>query len=1219
MLFCSIFAMAGSALADDWPTWRHDAARSGVSSEQLPARLGLLWWRDLRPNQVAWPEDPRLQFDATYEPIVVGNLMVVASARTDSIVALQATTGRLKWQFFADGPVRFAPVAWHGRLYFGADDGHSYCIDAGSGRLVWKFRAAQGRRLVLGNDRLISVWPVRGGPVLDGATLRFTSGIWPFEGAQLVTVDLSDDEHAEPRFTTRVLEGVSPQGYLAESDGKLYIPGGRAVATCLDLSTDKKVPLQYGNQRETDYHLTVSGRLLFHGSEVYDTSARRTVPVVARRPVVTGNMVFCPGEHAVLAYDLAKRETITVKDRRGQDVVQQRAVLAWKLELDEDVAHPITVAVKAGNRLYCHRGNTVFAVDVPVGGQKPVVSWKTVLDDVPGSLLVAGGKLFAVTVSGRIYCFIGGAPAAVETHRWMVRPAPARAVGEVAKILRHVDDRHGYALVWGIGDGALVDALVESSAMRVIAVDSDASKVDALRRRMVDRYGRRIAVIEANPLDLAWPPYLANLIVLGDRKAAWVEQARFAPKLFQTLRPYGGRAVLDLDDAMSRQFGAVIAEGDYPNAKLTRANGRTRLIREGALPGAADWTHEYGDPSNSLMSHDQRVRAPLGVLWFGGPASRGELFYNRHYWGPGMTVVEGRMFLQGPGRLTAVDVYTGRILWQVPIREGSGPGRRGNFFEVHKPGFHYVTTKDSVYLVYPDVCLRLDPASGKRLAELKLPWPADQWGKIRVAGDLLIVTVFRSSKRFGLIPKSLAGIDRYNGEVLWSRDATLSCPLTAVGGGKVYFYDGILHDFYDAWRRKGLVPKAEPASYIKAIDVRTGEPVWEKPSDRVVTWLAHSEEHGVVIASNKKGIDARRADTGETLWSKDAEAPGFGGHPENVWDKVIVAGDQVIDQRGPGQAFDLMTGKSVMQRDPLTGEEVPWRFTKTGHHCNYAIASPHLLTFRAREAGFYDRTTHGTARLGGFRSGCRNSLIPADGVLNAPNYAYGCSCGFSIFTSLGLVHVPDVDLWTYNAYQTPGDRLARVGINFGAPGDRLAENGTLWMEYPQRNDPSAKVDVDVQGPELRWYRDATRAFAGEGPHWVGASGGEGLSRIVVRLSGTGMDAGTGTATGVGVGTGTATATGADAVDEAREKSYTVRLFFAEPELFDQGQRRFQVVLQGKLVLDNWDIVREAGRPRQLIIKEFRGIRAGGEFRIDLVAQLGQPIISGIEIVRESDR
>jgi hypothetical protein len=67
------------------------------------------------------------------------------------------------------------------------------------------------------------------------------------------------------------------------------------------------------------------------------------------------------------------------------------------------------------------------------------------------------------------------------------------------------------------------------------------------------------------------------------------------------------------------------------------------------------------------MSHDELVKAPLGVLWFGGPASSGKLFYNRHFWGPSMAVIGGRMFIQGPSNLAAIDVYTGQILWQKPL------------------------------------------------------------------------------------------------------------------------------------------------------------------------------------------------------------------------------------------------------------------------------------------------------------------------------------------------------------------------------------------------------------------------------------------------------------------------------------------------------------------------------------------------------------------------
>ena len=46
------------------------------------------------------------------------------------------------------------------------------------------------------------------------------------------------------------------------------------------------------------------------------------------------------------------------------------------------------------------------------------------------------------------------------------------------------------------------------------------------------------------------------------------------------------------------------------------------------LPGSADWTHEHADASNTRVSRDQLVKAPLGLLWFGG--SSNEAILPRH-------------------------------------------------------------------------------------------------------------------------------------------------------------------------------------------------------------------------------------------------------------------------------------------------------------------------------------------------------------------------------------------------------------------------------------------------------------------------------------------------------------------------------------------------------------------------------------------------------------
>jgi hypothetical protein len=91
------------------------------------------------------------------------------------------------------------------------------------------------------------------------------------------------------------------------------------------------------------------------------------------------------------------------------------------------------------------------------------------------------------------------------------------------------------------------------------------------------------------------------------------------------------------------------------------------MTREGPLPGSADWTHQYGDSTNTVMSADRLVKAPLGLLWFGGPANDNIL--PRHGHGPSPHVVGGRLFIEGMNMLRAVDVYTGRLLWETEFED----------------------------------------------------------------------------------------------------------------------------------------------------------------------------------------------------------------------------------------------------------------------------------------------------------------------------------------------------------------------------------------------------------------------------------------------------------------------------------------------------------------------------------------------------------------------
>jgi hypothetical protein len=70
-----------------------------------------------------------------------------------------------------------------------------------------------------------------------------------------------------------------------------------------------------------------------------------------------------------------------------------------------------------------------------------------------------------------------------------------------------------------------------------------------------------------------------------------------------------------------------------------------------------------------------------------------------------------------------------------------------------------------------------------------------------------------------------------------------------------------------------------------------------------------------------------------------------------------------------------------------------------------------LFTLRDAHAAYFDVATGRETFLRGIRSGCTNSLVPAGGLLNGPNFAHGCSCNWPIFVSFALVHTPEAATW----------------------------------------------------------------------------------------------------------------------------------------------------------------------------------------------------------------
>jgi outer membrane protein assembly factor BamB len=1213
-LLCAAAALAAAPLnAADWPTWRYDANRSASSPQELAPKLHLQWVRTFPPQKPAWPDQPTMPFDIGYEPVVAGHTFFVGSSRADSLRALDTRTGELKWRFYAEGPVRFAPVVWEGRVYFVSDDGYLYCLDAERGTLNWKFRGGPSDRKLLGNERLISAWPARGAPVIADGTVYFAASIWPFMGVFIHALDARTGKvvwtndgdgsiYIKQPHQTDSFAGVAPQGPLCAIGDKLLVPGGRSVPACLDRKTGKLIHylLADNSKKGGGYKVAAFGDTFFNGGSAFDLATGKHRGEFVSKPVLAGDTVYGLTKDAVRAFDLKGAEfdgpKWTIRDTGVFDV------------------KGATALIKAGSRLYVGAPGRLAAVGLPLPRTTwPEVVWEQAIPGTPTTLVAADDRLFVVTLEGHILCY-GQDPAEPLFYpREFIPPREDQWARVAVDILAATNAREGYCVCWGVGSGRLHTALARRSKLYIIVVEPDARKVREARDALAAArlYGDRIAVIHAEPKSVNLPPYLAVLQVSEDLRAAGVTpDAAFLKTAFQILRPYGGTACLPIAIPEAKAFAQAVAEANLPRAVVRTEPAGTLLIRQGALPGADNWTHEHANAANTRVSDDDLVKAPLGLLWFGGPTNEGVL--PRHGHGPQPQVIDGRLIIEGVDKLRAIDVYTGRLLWEAPL---TGVGA---FFDnlAHQPGANavgtnYISTPDAIYVAYRNGCLRLDPATGRRLGEFKMPEvgakkTSPRWGYINVAGDYLIggadplydpVLDPKVKKKPSLLKvtendnfsasKHLVVLDRHTGKLLWTAAARHDFRHNGIcaGGGRLYAIDRLSGAQLARMKKAGEEP--EVSARVVCFDLKTGVQIWQCEDDVFGTWLSYSEKFDVLVESGRvardtlldepKGMRAFRARTGVVMW-KDRTYLG----------PAMLHGDTILKDRS---ACDLLTGEPRMRPDPLTGEASEWTWVRN-YGCNTPLASKHLMTFRSGAAGYFDLCNDGgTGNFGGFRSSCTNNLIVANGVLCAPEYTRTCTCSYQNQTSLALVHMPEAEMWTSFGKVGGKGPVRRVGINLGAPGDRKADDGTLWLEYPSVGGMSPTVDVKVAGAELRYFRK--HASHVEGPlNWVAASGVSGVETLTLGLGAASL----------------------------QPRTYMVRLYFSEPDAVKEGERVFDVLLQGKPALRGFDIVKEAGGRDRGVVREFKSVRAAGDLRLAFhphsEAAVKRPILCGVEVIAE---
>lgn len=749
-------------------------------------------------------------------------------------------------------------------------------------------------------------------------------------------------------------------------------------------------PVRSGVMAEGDRAMFCAG--LFPSQGTFQAA----VSVLSGQPLATGAIDTSPqgymkmrGSRLYVGAGRAQDAFVSKLERRGKSFGEQANTIAER--------YPYAF-VGAGASRIGGGDDEVAAFDETTAQ----LLWHAAVEGRAYGLAVMDGRLLVSTDRGLIYCFESGEAKPDDGRRIKAVKREAYPYGNDAERSRHeraaqriverAAVKRGYALVLGGETGPLAYELARRTEWQIVAIERDAAKAAAARRTLgeLGLYGVRIAVHHVEPdRSLPYTDYMFNIVAMdGPPGVARGEIER-------VLRPGDGLAFIDGP------------EGEP--------------LRRPALQGVGEWTHMYGDAANTACSGDTHVAGAMTVQWFGEPGPRDMI--DRHHRTIAPLSVGGRLFIGGEDRVIGVDGYNGTVLWNIAAPDSRRIG-------VMRDSSYLAAAADLVYVAAGDRCMALDAATGEPRSEWSVPAAADggkrQWGHVAVVGD----TLFGSRARHGasrrdqsreaieegtyfdarpiVCSELLFASPRHGGATTWTYQPNAGAilnPTITIGDGRVWFIesDNAATLTTPNGRNTPAALLSDGASLV-SLDAATGKPLWRKPIDALKriehhVFVAYARGQVVVVGSRNGqktvwyDIHAFDAATGEKKWSRsqDNQTVVNGDHGEQDHHPVIVGEVLCVEPF----AYDFMTGQPVKD----------WRWTpKHRRGCGTISASASAFFFREQNPTMFDLTTGTYSKLTTVtRPGCWINLIPAGGLLLAPEASSGCSCDFSVQTSMAFI------------------------------------------------------------------------------------------------------------------------------------------------------------------------------------------------------------------------
>ena len=1076
-LVCLIMVISTLALADDWPTYMHDNTRSGVSSEQFPNQL-FLQWQYTAKNQPkpAWPEPaqtdywhreanlkPRVIYDRTFHLVSVGDFVYFGSSADDKVYCLNAITGQEKWSHFTGAPVRLAPTVREGQVLVGSDDGKVYSLDASNGQLVWQINAGVKKRKILGNERMISISPIRTGVLVDDDVAYFAAGIFPNEGVDLYAVNSSNGEKMWQQSNL----GISPQGFLLASAEKLYVPTGRTTPHVFDRKNGKNIG-QFDGHGGT-YALLQDDALIYGGGDLgtlnvkSDDAKDNIASFNGLQMVVKGDISYLRSDTEISAVN---RKTYFDNYKKWAKISEKQNKLAnalWDLrekrkysdkkyfpEIDDSIeelvdkindvkikqkqledsgilweipANKTFSMILSGNLLFIGSENHIYSLDAKTGEK----AWASDVDGNVYGLAVANGRLFASTDNGNIYCFAAGKIKS-KSNKQELKKNPykrdkyTRLYAKAAEtILKESGVKKGYCLVLDAEQGRLAYELARRSELQIIGIEDDPVNIENARRALdaAGYYGNRISIQYGDLQHLPYSKYVANLVV-SDKALVTGALETDPEEAIRIAKPFGGVVLIG-----SKNEKNWLADVTDPNWK--RIPGKMSWLKytKGSIKSAGEWTHLYSNPANTSSSLDP-INAPLQIQWFGRPGPR--KIINRHSRPMSTLFKDGRLFIPANNRIIAVDAYNGTLLWEREVPDSRILGAL-------KDTGHMAVTTDLIYIATHDNCLGINVDDGAVNVTLNVPQLISgqnrQWGYLALSGN----QVFGSGKKAGssfsilgryncdqfegdyremILSDYLFSLDRKTGKEFWryQKGVVFNNTIT-LDENFIYFIESRNNvAMSDPDGRLQVDDFCKSDTYIVKLNKRTGEKMWEKPYHfpySQIMYLANANNTLVVTGSYNEGrhvhygLFAFDCETGDQKWKNSYQ--GGNSRWDNSTKKSTIGGSHGEQWQHPVIIEDTVF-LPPYNFDLSTGKRGSLYLTRGGGGCGGLSGSLSFLFARGSNPRIYDISKtreSGTPITRVNRPGCWINIIPAGDLVSIPESSSGCTCDYPIQSSFVFV------------------------------------------------------------------------------------------------------------------------------------------------------------------------------------------------------------------------